>query len=107
MSPPTATSECGMRVPRNSRPRTSLAAALAAPALAAAATSARDRALAQERYYAHASSGEPVAAPAHVVRVREDGGWKLLAIGAGALVLALAAAELLTLARLRTLRTVT
>jgi hypothetical protein len=79
-----------------------LAAALVAPV--AAAASRTDRALAQERYYSsyHASA----AAQPRAVAGESDGAgaWKAVAIGAGALVLVLGTAELVTLMRLRALR---
>jgi hypothetical protein len=77
--------------------------ALAVPAAAAAQSDQSDvsRALAQERYYM-GSDGEPAATPAPAPAVSDDGmPWKALAIGSGALVLALLGAELVTLARLR------
>jgi hypothetical protein len=79
-----------------------LVAALAVPSVAAARSD--DRALAQERYYS--SYGEPAAlpapTPAPVPAVASDSGaWKVVALGAGALVLVLCGAELVTLSRLR------
>ena len=69
-------------------------AALMLPAAASASPSA-SALRAQERYY---SSYDTPAAPA---AVEDDGPWRTLAIGAGALVLLLGAAEAVTLARLR------
>jgi hypothetical protein len=77
----------------------------------APAPSAITRALAEERYYM-GSDGEtaatPAAAPAGSATPKpapavadDDMPWKALAIGSGALVLALLGAELVTVARLR------
>jgi hypothetical protein len=91
--------------------------ALVVPAAASAAQSDVSRALAQERYYM-GSAGEPAATPAPAPAAtpapapaatpapapalsHDDAPWKALAIGSGALVLALLGAELFTLARLR------
>ena len=86
-----------------------LVAAIAAPSVAAAATD--DPALAQERYYSSYGKSGPIEslqpAPAEPIVVTESGDpgpWKLVAIGAGALVLVLGAAELVTLGRLRAVR---
>jgi hypothetical protein len=78
-----------------------LACTLAVPAIAPAARSDRDRALAQERHYA--SYGEPPGAArrATTVTIEDAGAWRPAAIVAGALVLVLGAAELVTLGRLR------
>ena len=88
-----------------------LVAAIAVPSVAAAA--ADDPALAQERYYSSYGKSGPIEslqpAPAEPIVVTTESGdsgtWKLLAIGAGALVLVLGAAELVTLGRLRAVRT--
>jgi hypothetical protein len=73
--------------------------ALAVPA-AASAQSDVSSALAQERYYG--SYGGAASAPAAAPAVPDDAApWKAIAIGSGALVLALLGAELVTLARLR------
>ena len=79
-----------------------LVAAIAVPSIAAAA--ADDAALAQESYYS--SYGEPAPSQPRAVAAESgvSGDWKLLAIGAGALVLVLGAAELVTLGRLRAIR---
>ena len=68
-------------------------------------SAARDgAALSQERYYS--SYGEPAASQPRVVTVEKTdaGAWKALAVGAGALVLVLCGAELVTLGRLRSVR---
>jgi hypothetical protein len=77
-----------------------LALALAVPA-AASAQSSDSAARAQERYYS--SYGEPASTPADAqsAATPDAGSWKALAIGGGALVLVLGAAELVTLGRLR------
>jgi hypothetical protein len=81
-----------------------LVGALIAPA--AASANGTDRALAQERYYS--SYGEPAATQTRTVTVEKDNSaWKALAIGAGALVLVLGAAEIVTLGRLRGQRATT
>jgi hypothetical protein len=83
-----------------------LAVATAVVVPAAAGASKVDSALAQETYYS--SYGEPTtAAQPRAVPVAKDdpGAWKVAAVGAGALVLVLGAAELVTLSRLRRLRT--
>jgi hypothetical protein len=73
--------------------------ALTVPATAPARSDVSS-ALAQERYYS--SYGEAASAPAPAPAVpADDEPWKALAIGSGALVLALLGAELVTLARLR------
>ena len=79
-----------------------LAAALAlvVPA-AASATPDVSSSLAQERYYSSYGEPEPAATPAPAVPADDDAPWKVLAIVSGALVLALLAAEVATLARLR------
>ena len=79
-----------------------LSAAMLAPAVASADTAGA--ALSQERYYS--SYGEPAASQPRVVTVEKNdaGAWKALAVGAGALVLVLCAAELVTLGRLRSVR---
>lgn len=75
--------------------------ALAVPAVAPAQSDVSS-ALAQERYYS--SYGDAAAAPAATPAPAvpdDDAPWKAIAIGSGALVLALLGAELVTLARLR------
>ena len=89
-----------------------LVAAIAIPSVAVAAAATDDPALAQERYYSsYGGSGpiepfEPAPAQPRAVAAEsgDSGGWKLVAIGAGALVLVLGAAELVTLGRLRAVR---
>ena len=77
-----------------------LALALSMPA-GASAQSDVSPALAQERYYS--SYGEPPSTPAEArsAATPDAGSWRALAIGGGALVLLLGAAELVTLGRLR------
>jgi hypothetical protein len=63
---------------------------------------AQSDSLAQERYYSSYGEPEPAAAPAaDAAPADDDAPWKALALVSGALVLALAAAEAVTLARLR------
>jgi hypothetical protein len=80
-----------------------LAATLLAPA-AAPADRESANARAQERQYM--SYGTPPALEPRTVAAEQDGpgAWRLIAIGAGALVLVLGAAELVTLGRLRAVR---
>jgi hypothetical protein len=82
--------------------RLALVLALLAPA--AASADAVSGALAQERYYS--SYGEAAAVQPRTVTVEKAGGgaWKGVAVGAGALVLVLSAAQFVTLGRLRALR---
>ena len=83
-----------------------LALALVAPAAATATSRSDAAALAQEHYYS--SYGTPEATPAAprvtTVTVEQAGAWKPIAIVAGALVLVLGAAELITLGRMRAAR---
>jgi hypothetical protein len=74
--------------------------ALAVPA-AAPAQSDVSSALAEERYYSSYGDAASARAPAAPATPADDAPWKALAIGSGALVLALLGAELVTLARLR------
>ena len=79
-----------------------LVAAFIVPSVAAGSD---DRALAQESYYSSygkpASLPAPAPARAPAVASGDSGTWKVVALGAGALVLVLGAAELVTLGRLR------